>query len=142
MGPISFSCLALILIALSLAVFTRDWRLKTVSVAFLFIWFGAQFDTEQITLEWLDPVYTFGIVVLVFCIQSRGRIERQRGIPLAMWLLVPLGCELLIAGTYPLTPYIGYLAVYRIVAFLFYVELFCLIFVGMRRLGYLPRRFA
>ena len=142
MGPIAFSCFALIVIAMILSAFTRDWRLKSVSGAFLLLWIGAQFDKAGVVLEWLDPLYTFGIIVLIFCIQARGRVERERGEPLAMWLLVPLVCEMFISTVYPFTPYIGNITVYRIVTVLFYVELICLIVVGMRRLDLLPDRFA
>lgn len=132
----------LILTALTMSALTKDWRLKFVIVAYLAIWTGAQFDTPDRILQWLDPLYTFGIVLLVLCIQSRGQIERLRGTPLAMWLLVPLACELLIAIILPLSSYFGNLAVYRMITFLFYVELLWLNITAARRLGFLPTRTA
>lgn len=128
---------ALSFVALSLTMATHDWRLKTVAVACLAVWLttfvlaGPGLSSPQ----WLDPVYTAFVFATAFCIQARGEVERARGEPLAMWLLVPMGVEAVIAVSYLAEAlFLTSKGQFVIVQLGFGIELICLIVVAGRRL--------
>ena len=129
---------ALCTAALALALLTRDWRLKTMATACFAVWAVSTLYVGPMAHSpaWLDPVYTAFLFLLAFGIQARGEVERQRGEPLAMWLLVFMGVEAVIAVAYVLpSSVLSPLPELLLIQTGFAAELVCLILVGGRRLG-------
>ena len=123
--------------ALILAFLTKDWRLKTVATACFALWTTtALFVEPQLkSPSWVDPLYTIILFLIVWFIQSRGEVERRRGEPLAMWLLVPMGVEAVIAVSYVAEMlFLAPLAQLLLIQVGFAIELVCIIVVAGRRL--------
>ena len=134
-----FGVLAMIALALSLP--TRDWRLKSVALTYFGVW-SVTFllSRSGITeLPWVDSAYTAFIFLLAFSVQARGEVERKRGEPLAMWLLVPMGVETIIGLSHLFQPLLSSLTHWRLMQAGFAIELICLIVVGGRRLDLVGR---
>ena len=132
----------MVLIALFFAFATRDWRLKTVATACSLVWISAVvvIAPRATSIWWLDPAYTVALLLLMIAIQARGEVERARGEPLALWLLIPMGVETVIAASY-LVPsaVLPALAQLQIIQVGFAVELLTIIVVGGRRLEIVRR---
>ena len=123
--------------ALLLAFLTRDWRLKTMAASCFAVWMLTALFVMPLdhSPAWLDPIYTAFLFSTAFGIQARGEAERARGEPLAMWLLVFMGVEALIAVTYLLPREVmSLLTGFYIIQIGYAAELLCLIWVGGRRL--------
>ena len=128
---------ALCTTALALALLTRDWRLKTMAAACFAVWAVSALYVAPMAHSpyWLDPVYTAFLFLLAFGIQARGAVERRRGEPLAMWLLVFMGVEAVIAVAYVLpSRVLPPLSELILIQIGFAAELVCLIVVAGRRL--------
>ena len=126
----------LVLAAVVTAFATCDWRLKTVACACSILWVTTAFVVPHLPKQsWVDPAYTVVLLVLLTSIQARGAVERARGEPLAMWLLVPLSIEAMIALSYVAELWI--ISARQQLVFIevgFAIELICIIVVGGRRL--------
>lgn len=135
----TFGVLAFIALATALA--THDWRLKFVAISCSAVWLTTVGLTMfgLTSLLWMNPVYTAFIFGVAFCIQARGEIERERGEPLAMWLLVPMGVEAVIGVSYVIKPILPAWGQWRLMQVGFAIELICLIVVGGKRLNLVGR---
>ena len=126
----------LVFLAMAVAFGTRDWRLKVMVASFASVWLTTRLlaGPGLHSPWWLDPLYTLFLFLAAFFIQARGEAERARGEPLAMWLLVPMGVETVIALSYVAGPSLSPLAQLVLIQLGFAIELVCVIVVGGRRL--------
>lgn len=143
MTTLFFGVLALAAVIAAFA--TRDWRLKTTATGFALLWTITLFIVvpQPTSPWWLDPLYTVSVLLLLLGIQARGEVERARGEPLAMWILVPLGIEVVIGLTYLATPFVlSPLAQFYIIQIGFAFQLVSIIVISGRRIGLVGKALA
>jgi hypothetical protein len=121
---------ALVATSLFLAFRTRDWRLKWVASGCAACWLiSTVIDNVGPAYWWLDPIYSTFMIGLLLLVQARGKRERRAGVPLAMWILLPLTCEFGIVFSHTLWS-VAPLTGFYVMQVFFVLELISIIYIG------------